>query len=277
MKCDYHLHSYYSDDSKTPMNDQIKRAIELGLDEMCFTEHVDYGIKRDWDEGNITYREGKPLANANYPEYFKEIDRRRQEYAGKITLKAGLEFGIQTHTIRRYESLYEQYRDKIDFILLSIHQVNDKEFWTQDFQAGKSQSEYNHEYYNELLRVVKNYHDYSVLAHLDLIVRYDKQGIYPFENVRDTVEEILRTVIADGKGIELNTSSWHYGLKDTQPSRAILEMYRDMGGEILTLGSDAHVPGYLADHMDDGRNILRELGFRHFCTFEKMKPIYHEL
>lgn len=277
MKCDYHVHSYYSDDSQTPMEVQIRRAMELGLDELCFTEHVDYGIKKDWDEGNITYREGKPLTNANYPEYFREIDRRRQEFRDKLAIKAGLEFGIQTHTTGRYEELYRKYRDKLDFILLSIHQVNDKEFWTQEFQAGKTQAEYNHEYYNELLRVVKSYHDYSVLAHLDLIVRYDKQGIYPFANVRDTVEEILRTVIADGKGIELNTASWRYGLKDTQPCREILRLYRDLGGEILTLGSDAHTPEYLAGHMDEGRKILREIGFTRFCTFEGMSPVFHEL
>ncbi|MBQ7216093.1 MAG: histidinol phosphate phosphatase, partial [Synergistaceae bacterium] len=126
-------------------------------------------------------------------------------------------------------------------------------------------------------KVVQTYHHYSVLAHLDLMVRYDPQGVYPFAKVKDIVAEILRTAIQNGKGIELNTSSWRYGLTDTTPSRDILKLYRDLGGEILTLGSDAHNPKYLAAHFDEGREILRSLGYTKFCTFEKMRPSFHEL
>lgn len=278
MKCDYHVHTTFSDDGKASMNEQLSRACELGLDEICFTEHVDYGIKRDWDDpAGIDYRGSEPFANVNYPEYFKAIDSARDKFRGKITIKSGLEFGVQRHTTGQYEKLFARYRDKLDFVLLSVHQVEDQEFWTQDFQRGRTQAEYNHGYYEELLQVVRSYHDYSVLAHLDLMVRYDHKGVYPFAKVRDVVVEILETAIADGKGIELNTSSWRYGLQDTQPCQEILRLYRDFGGEVLTLGSDAHSPEYVADHMREAREILREIGFRRFCTFEKMKPIYHDL
>ena len=92
------------------------------------------------------------------------------------------------------------------------------------------------------------------------------------------IAEILKLAIADGKGIELNTSSWKYGLKDTQPSRAILKLYKDLGGKILTAGSDAHFSKVLADHLDEGYQILRdEIGFTEICTFDHMKPIFHTL
>lgn len=273
MKCDYHVHSYYSDDSNTPMERQILRAISLGLDEICFTEHVDYGIKFDRDDPSYRGHE----FNADYPEYFAELEYLREKYSDNITVRAGLEFGVQSHTMGKFEALYECYRERLDFVLLSIHQVNNLEFWTQDFQRGKTQDEYNREYYAEMLRVVRAYHDYSVLAHLDLLTRYDMAGPYPFEKVKDVVAEILTTAIDDGKGIELNTSSWRYGLTDTQPCREILRFYRDLGGEILTLGSDAHNPEFIHDHMDEAREILRGLGFRRFCTFEKMRPVFHEL
>lgn len=275
IKCDYHVHSEFSDDSNTPMASQARRACELGLDEICFTDHVDYGVKFDHDDPRLA-GSGRE-ANVNYPEYFPAIEAVREKFRGKLKIRAGLEFGVQTITIKQYEDLYMQYRDKLDFVLLSIHQVNNAEFWTQDFQRGKSQAEYNRGYYEELLRVIQRFHAYSVLAHLDLIVRYDLKGEYPFENVRDIVAEILRTAIRDGKGIELNTSSWRYGLTDTQPSRKILELYRDLGGEILTLGSDAHSTNYLAAHFDEGREILRGLGFRYVCTFEGMMPEFHAL
>lgn len=279
MLADYHIHSEFSDDSQTPMEQQIERAIELGLDEICFTDHVDYGVKKDWDEaGEIPWRNGEPLTNVDSPRYFEKLAEMRCRYGGRIVVRQGLEFGIQSHTIPRFEALFDRYRDKLDFILLSMHQVDNQEFWTQDFQRGKTQKEYNERYYEEILKVMKSFHNYSVLAHLDLLSRYDEQGVYPFEKVRDIIAEILTLAIQDGKGIELNTSSWHYGLADTQPSRAILRLYRDLGGTILTIGSDGHTPKYLADHIREAHAILRdEIGFKEFCLFEKMQPVFYNL
>ncbi len=288
MYADYHIHTEFSDDSREFMENQIARALELGLDEICFTDHVDYGIKKDWDEGNIEWRGGDgmssdvtqmdPLANVNYPEYFSKIMRMQETFRGKITIKKGLEFGIQTITVDQYEKLYQKYADELDFVLLSMHQVDNLEFWTQDFQKERTQKEYNEKYYQEIYDVQKVFKNYSVLAHLDLLGRYDLQGFYPFENVKDMIAEILKLAIADGKGIEVNTSSWHYGLPDTQPSRKILKLYKDLGGKIITVGSDAHNTKFLADHIKDVYAILKdEIGITEICTFDKMKPIFHTL
>ena len=288
MRADYHIHCEFSDDSRTPMEDQIERAIELGLDEVCFTDHVDYGIKKDWDEGNIEYRGGDgmsssademdPIANVDYPKYFEKLDRMREIYKGKITVKNGLEFGIQTITVDKFDKLFDRYKDILDFTLLSMHQVDNLEFWTQDFQRGRTQKEYNEKYYQEIYDVQKVFKNYSVLAHLDLLGRYDELGFYPFELVEDMIAEILKLAIADGKGIEVNTSSWHYGLPDTQPSRKILRLYKDLGGKIITVGSDAHVTKFLADHLDDAYAILKdEIGFTEICTYDHMQPVFHKL
>ena len=95
--------------------------------------------------------------------------------------------------------------------------------------------------------------------------------------MKDIVAQILQTAIADGKGIELNTSSWHYGLADTQPSKEILCLYRDLGGQILTIGSDAHTTRYLGDHIKEAQQILKEIGFTQICTFDRMQPVFHRL
>ena len=288
MLADYHVHTEFSDDSREPMEEQAKKAVSLGLKEMCFTDHVDYGIKKDWDEGDIEYRGGdgmgtpadklESMANVDYPKYFEKFSRVKADFAKDIALRCGLEFGVQVGTVPRYEALFEKYADKLDFVLLSIHQVENKEFWNQDFQQGRSQQEYNERYYQEMYDVMKNFKHYSVLAHLNLISRYDKQGKYPFAAVRDMVAEILKMAIADGKGIELNTSSWHYGLDDTMPARDILRLYKDLGGRIITIGSDAHSTKYLADHLEDARAILRdEIGMKEIYTFEKMEPVRHKL
>lgn len=276
MFADYHVHSAYSDDSDYPLEQVIRDAVAMGMDEICLTDHVDYGIKRDWDDGGeIAYRGSQPLANVDYPRYMAQLHELQQRYGDRIRIKIGLEFGMQTHTIPRYRALFARY--PLDFVILSIHQVDDQEFWTQDFQRGRTQQEYHERYYEELLAVMQEYKDYSVLGHLDSITRYDKQGVYPFGRVRPIVEQILRCAIEDGKGIEVNTSSHRYGLSDTTPSVEILKLYRELGGTILTIGSDSHAPAYLGTHITETRALLRELGFRQFCTFDCMQPVFHSL
>lgn len=199
-------------------------ALNLGLDELCFTDHVDYGVKPDWDSGEeIRYRGGKPLANVDYPRY---VD-----------------------TIRRMQQMY----------------------------GDRTQQEYNERYYEEMLNLVNHYQDYSVLGHMDLIVRYDEQGVYPFPKVKPYVEKILRRVIRNGKGIEFNTSFHRYGLADTTPSREILQLYRELGGRIITLGSDSHRPEHLGAYIREGKEVLKSLGFKEFCTYEGMEPVFHSL
>lgn len=290
MFADYHIHTYYSDDSTYPMEQVVKDAISNGITDLCFTDHVDYGIKEDADKLTPEQRQelkvklqnpNVPQYNVDYPAYVAEYQDLKEKYADKINLKLGMEFGLQIHTIPQYQKLFNSY--PFDFIIMSCHQVENKEFWTQEFQQGRSQDEYNQRYYDEILAQVKNYHDYSVLGHLDLIARYDKAGIYPFAKIRDKIAEILKIVIADGKGIELNTSSVRYKIHNVQgeqeltPSREILALYKELGGRIITVGSDSHKPEHLGAYIAEQSQELLKLGFKEICTFEKMQPIFHKL
>lgn len=283
MLADYHVHTCYSDDSEYPMEDVVKDAIALGLDEICFTDHVDYGVKRDWDDPRgMLYRQGGPgepermaLANVDYPRYAAEIDALKEKNKDQITLKMGMEFGMQSHTIPQYEKLYSAW--PFDFIILSVHQVEDREFWTQDFQRGRTQAEYNLRYYEEMLALVQRYHNYNVLGHMDLITRYDKAGIFPFEIIRPIIKEILKTIIADGKGIEVNTSCHRYGLNYLTPSTDILRLYRNLGGKIITIGSDSHRKEQLGTYLTDTISVLKTLGYEEVYTFKQMCPIPHRM
>jgi histidinol-phosphatase (PHP family) len=237
---------------------------------------VDYGIKLDWHtKGEVKYVEGKPLLNVDYPLYSKQIKELKEKYKNDIRLKQGLEFGVQTHTMDQFHKLFLTY--PFDFIILSIHQVEDLEFWTQDFQKGRTQKEYNERYYQEMYDVITKFHDYSVIGHLDLIKRYDKEGIYPFENNKEIITDILTYIIHDGKGIEVNTSSFRYGLKDLMPSMEILKLYHHLGGNIITIGSDSHKEEHLGVYINYVKKQLKKIGFTHFCTFDKMKPVFHEI
>lgn len=273
MRCDYHIHTSYSDDSSHEMEDVIIDALELGLEEICFTDHVDYGVKIDHDT-NVKDNHENPIMNVDYPAYFREIAILKEKYRDVITIKKGLEFGIQTHTINDFEKLYQSY--EMDFVILSIHQVGDKEFWDYAFQKDKSLEEYTFAYYQELLEVVSSFKNYSVLGHLDMIVRYS-EGKVPFASIEDIIKKILEVVIEDGKGIEINTSSKRYGLDDLTPSRDILRLYRELGGKIITIGSDSHKKSHLGFAIDQTRDELAHLGFESYCTYESMKPIFHKL
>lgn len=276
MRSDYHIHTEFSDDSEYKIEELVNDAILLGINEICFTDHVDYGIKVDWSEAEyIQYRYGMPMANVDYSKYFSTIDALKVKYKELITLRTGMEFGVQVHTIEKYRSLFEKYH--FDFIILSCHQVEDKEFWNQAFQENRSQEEYQERYYQEILNVIRVYKDYSVIGHLDLLKRYDKKGDYPFEKIKPLIEEILKQVINDGKGIEVNTSSFYYGLGDLMPSRDILRLYYELGGRIITIGSDTHKKEHLGYNIEVVKEELKNIGFKYHCTFDSMIPIYHEL
>lgn len=259
MLADYHVHSYFSEDTDCPMENEIRKAIEIGLDELCFTEHVDYGIPT--------------VDQCDYDSYFEEFFRMKEKYKNQIKLKAGIEFGVQVHTVPEYEEAFKKY--PFDFVLLSFHQVDDKEFWRQDFQKGKTQEEYNRKYYEEILEVAKIYKNYSVIAHMDVIKRYDLQGEYPFEKIKDQIRQIFEVIIPDGKGIEINTSSRAYKLKSLMPSREILELYHEMGGEVITIGSDSHNEERIGEDVQEMQNLLREIGFKGIYTFNQMQPVFH--
>src|SRR5699024_12088231 len=95
--------------------------------------------------------------------YKTKTRQMKETWGDKIRIRTGMEFGVQRHTVSEFESLFQRY--PFDFIILSIHQVEDKEFWTQDSQRGKPQEEYNLGYYEELLAVIKKYKNYSVLLY----------------------------------------------------------------------------------------------------------------
>ncbi|MBR3605622.1 MAG: histidinol-phosphatase HisJ family protein [Candidatus Gastranaerophilales bacterium] len=261
MKADYHIHTKYSDDSSVDMEDYILQAIKLGYKDICFTDHIDYGT---------------PFCfNCDTKNYLKDIKHYKEKYKEKIDIKFGMEFGAQAHHASYFQNIFNQYN--FDFIILSFHLINDKDLWDRSFQKGKSQAQFNREYYEEIYKTIQVYNDFSVLGHLDLIRRYDDFGEMPFIYNKEIIEEILLHIIENNKGIELNTSSFRYRLNDLMPSVDILKFYKKLGGEIITIGSDCH---YLADFVykiDEMRKFLKTIGYKYFCTFDKMQPKFHEL
>lgn len=259
MYWDYHMHSSFSADSTTPMKDMIEKSIVLGLKEICFTDHVDYDII------------GNPNVKVNYHEYFETLNTYINLYKDKISIKKGIEMGLQNHILDKCS--YDIENNDFDFVIASVHTIDRLELFTGDYHKNKTQREVYEGYYSRLLELISNFNNYSIVGHLDLIKRY---GNYP-EILKDSIftdylEEILKKVISQGKGIEVNTSSFRYNLPDLTPSMGILKLYKALGGEIITIGSDAHNPEQIATKFKEVNEILKNIGFKYISIFNKMKP-----
>lgn len=251
---DYHLHSNYSFDSKQTFEDIITKAISMKLNEICLTEHISF----DPDDRSYNF--------FNFKDYENEIQRLSDKYFGKITIKKGLEIGEYL----LYKEDFDKYLKKhnLDFIIGSIHNLNGKSLRNNIAENGVT---YTYEtYFKEILNFAQM-GDFDVLGHLDIVQRYafKSGGIYNFEDYKDYIYEILKVTISRGKGIEVNTSGLSKNL--LFPKLEILNMYKDLNGEILTVGSDAHTSNRVGEKISYVYDILKDIGFKYVFTFDNRK------
>ena len=130
------------------------------------------------------------------------------------------------------------------------------------------------EYFESILENIAAFHEFDVYGHIDYVVRYgpEKNKNYSYDKYKDVIDEILRQLIAHGKGIELNMAGFKYGLGHPNPTEEILHRYRELGGEIITIGADGHAPDQIAWDFDKVPQLLKAAGFDYFTVFTKRKP-----
>ena len=206
---DYHTHSQWSPDAHYSMTEMARAAVKAGLQEICFTDHVEIMNSGSWQRNRFDW--------------------------------AALERDLSYASTNDPELSRRQIADYLELVL-------------QQAKWGR----------------------FSVLGHLTLPLRYMKEkcGLdMTFDGFEAEVEEIFRTLIGNGCGIELNTNRGH----DPLPGEKWLKLYRACGGEIITLGSDAHSPEYVGFCIRERQELLRACGFTRFCTFRDQKPVFHEL
>lgn len=270
ITADFHMHSSFSGDSDTPMEEMILKGIELGLTHMCFTEHNDFDFP-------ITEETPEGIFDLNPDAYLFDLIKYRQKYADRIHLLFGMELGLQPQLLRQNSILAKGY--DFDFIIGSSHICNKKDPYYPPFYEGRSEEEAYREYFESVLENIKKFSNFDVYGHLDYVVRYgpNKDQNYTFEKYQDILDPILKLLIENGKGIELNTGGLKNGLKEFNPCSAILKRYQAFGGEIITIGSDAHVTNNIAAHFSKAADILQDCGFKYYTIFEKRIPEFKRL
>lgn len=259
---DYHIHSDFSADCETKMEKTIERAIEIGLKEICFTDHIDYDYPdKDW------------VFEFDLQAYDKKVKEIQEKYQKEIVIRKGVEIGVEPRLLHRYEKLMEE--ESFDFVICSMHSTEEKDLHSGNFFNGKTVDEAYRVYYEELLECIKRFKRFSILGHLDLVKRYTTEK--SSNDFHEVIREIFAEIIPAGKGIELNTSGYRYGLEGGMPSPDILSLYKECGGEILTLGSDSHVTETLAYKFKESLELLESIGFKYITTFEKGEPVFHSI
>lgn len=272
MLWDTHMHCCFSGDSDANPKDMVLAAIKKGLNGICFTDHQDFD-----------YRENPGEFDLDVPAYYSAIRKLQQEYpstsheADSFSILCGIELGLQPYLVEQNNALTKAY--PFDVIIGSSHCVRSIDVYYPAFYEGRTEDEAYLEYFESALENAKSKADFDVYGHLDYIVRYgpNKNAFYSYNKFKDVIDEILRVLIQKGKGIEINTAGFKYGLGHPNPTEEILKRYRQLGGEIITIGSDAHKPEHVAYDFEKVPAILKAAGFEYFTVFTKRKPEYIKL
>ncbi|MCH5349426.1 MAG: histidinol-phosphatase HisJ family protein [Oscillospiraceae bacterium] len=270
---DCHSHSTNSPDGHFSPEEMIKTAMEKNYSAYALTDHCEvnrwfsidhYGVEpNEYD----TYDFGR-----DFEKSMAENTLLKEKYDGKINLLCGIELGQATHDLGLAEAIVKDKR--LDFVIGSMHQLPDNDdFAFIDF-SKHSVPELLEKYYAEIYKLCK-WGQFDVLGHLTYTLRYIegdngiKVDMSPYEEI---IRESFKLLIENGKGIEINTSGLRQAYGQPFPNLYWVKMFREMGGEILSIGSDSHTTEDLGKGIAEGAEIALEAGFAHLCYFKERKP-----
>ena len=271
IRYDMHMHSSFSTDSDASMLSMVEAALRSSLTGICFTEHMDLDYPRQYFPADPDAFTADPGAVLDSILRLKNMYRHGS--TSSLWIGFGLEFGMQPHLSDRFHEIAGQY--PLDFIIASQHLVDSLDPYYPDVWKDTAPEDLIDHYYREMLSNLKTMQDWDTLAHMDYIIRYiPDRGNTPYDSMalhKDVIDEILRYVIASGKCLEVNTAGYKYGLGQPNPSPSILKRYRELGGELITIGADAHEPKQISLGFNKAAVLLRSLGFQTYCIFKSRK------
>lgn len=262
---DCHIHTTNSCDGTSSMEEYILSASIKNVDEITFTDHYDIydGLETDFFTMNVDfYRQNylKLKENTDFPVNF------------------GIEVGLRPEFSQKISKILSSF--DFDFIIASQHITKGTDIGQDpNFFKGCTRTEGYMIYFEEMLKNASLFNDFDVFGHLDYVVRYGgfKEKTIEYEDFTEILDQILMLLIKKDKGIEINTSGLRYGLPFPHPNIQILKRYKDLGGKIITMGSDAHKNTDLARDFKTAKALLEEVGFKEIAVFRKRQPHFYKL
>ncbi|MCR4863071.1 MAG: histidinol-phosphatase HisJ family protein [Ruminococcus sp.] len=276
---DCHTHTQFSVDSEADINECVRRAAELGLAAYAITDHCECNAW--YPEEHYSAKEKEVLDTFDYANDFEAsvsaVTALKEKYAGKLNLICGTELGQILHDKEVAEKVNADKR--LDFIIGSNHQIfGEKDFYFLDYEKMSMDDIYAllEQYFKEVTEMCRT-GLFDVLGHITYCLRYMKQrsGIEAdISRFDDIIAESFRTLAQNGKGIEINTSGLRQGFGATFPDLKYTKMFRELGGEILSVGSDSHTVEDIGADVQAGAEIAKAAGFTHLTYFKERKPVF---
>lgn len=260
--CDFHTHTGFSDDCDVPMHEMIQGAIQQGIKTLAVTDHHDPG-----------YPDPEFPFLLDFDTYLSTLTRAKNYYSDRIDIKIGMEVGILKGHFHEAEERISAF--PFDVIIGSFHCMRHCDMYKFDFDHADCPALLK-DFYEYMYECLCEFSNFDILGHLSILDRYIGR-IYDYKPYEADIDEILKFIIKNGKGLEINTSSFRYGTDSWLPRESILKRYHELGGEILTFGSDAHSPEYYQYHFGDAVELAKSIGFKYYCKYTQRKPEFYTL
>lgn len=255
---DYHVHTEFSADCSVPMERMAKAALDAGIKELCFTEHIDFDTPGDTNfiVDMDAYREGYERVKALFPE---------------ISIRFGVEAGLDLPAMDRMAALLDG--RPLDYVVGSQHMVFGLDPYYPDIWEKYSQQTIYEEYVRTSIECAAACDFYDVIGHIGYIGKFcpHEDKLLAYSDYPDAIDSLLKTIIEKGKGLEVNTSGL-FMTPSTMPETPIIKRYFELGGEIITIGSDAHKESVVGHAAFETLDVLKTIGFRYVCAFDARKP-----
>jgi len=254
---DFHMHSTVSFDAKDTAKDMLAAAEAMGLREICFTDHIDYTPQMDmvFDTG----------------EYRAAYENLQSE---KVLIRRGMEYGLEPGNQQQLKMDLKRF--PFDFVIGSVHLVQGQDVYLEPYWQGKTYERAIGLFLENTLACVESHEDYDVLGHLTFIAKAranPKRELIAYEAHKALFDEILRQLVRHEKGMEVNTSGVDL-CGGTLPTLDFVRRFHELGGRIVTVGSDAHNCQRVGQYSFQVVQELKKI-FGYVCTFEGRKPIFH--
>ena len=263
---DSHMHTCFSSDSDTPMEEMIKESIRLGLTSICLTDHHDIDFPAVYP--NMDFQ-------LDTPAYLKEFYRLKEIYGRDIDLRIGVELGGTPDIGDKLRCYLKEYIDSFDFVIGSTHLIDKIDPYIPDYyNQFEEERDGIHRYFLETIDNLNTFDQMDSYGHYDYVVRYapHKDEYYVPSDYSDLNDLFLKNLIEKGIALEFNTAGFKYGMKQGNPHIEILKRYKELGGELLTIGSDGHKPEHIAYDFKKAHEILIQAGFSYYSIYRNRKP-----
>jgi len=264
---DQHLHSRHSFDSQADPRANVVAAVRRGLAGLTFTEHFDVHPS-DW-----------PTCVYDDDAYGETIAGLRREFGDALFIGKGIEVCYQPRQMDRIVRFLEEH--SFDLVILSVHYFGTSALHRREHWEGVDAATGTRRYLAHVADAVRCVRDlqsgrdrvFDVLGHLDLVKRYTHRflGECKVDACRDLIGEILENCVASGITPEINTSTLRQGLCETSPNQSTVRDYAKLGGDAMSLGSDAHESSAVGTGFDEALSMLRDAGLRNVAVFESRK------